>query len=48
MGNNKNHALRRYVFLFSNQNKFDINPITTEEVIDAHNKMRAEFKLDRK
>ena len=34
------NAIRKYVWMFSNQNKF-VNPITVEEIVQAHRDMKA-------
>jgi len=33
------NAIRKYVWMFSNQNKF-VNPITVEEIVRSHRDMK--------
>jgi hypothetical protein len=40
MDNKTLNSIRKYVWLFSNQNKF-VNPITVEEIVQAHRNMKA-------
>ena len=40
MDNKTKNAIRKYVWMVSNQNKF-VNPITIEEIVQAQRDMKA-------
>ena len=41
MDNKTKNAIRKYVWMYSNQNKFSHNPITCEEIVQAQRDMKA-------
>ena len=41
------NAIRKYVWMYSNQNKFDHNPITCEEIVQAQRDMKARLNKNR-
>lgn len=40
------NAIRKYVWMYSNQNKF-VNPITIEEIVQAQRDMKARLNKNR-
>jgi len=47
MDNKTKNAIRKYVWMYSNKNKFEHNPITCEEIVQAQRDMKARLNKNR-